>query len=228
MAEPSLAAWIVLGQKWLSVSLSFSLCESCCCMRRCRAAWESQVASPRMQAEGVMSLSELTQAEGVMSLSELTLSGFSLPICSLVTGAESFLSALSMKLDLKEKEWSGQVKVLASPPSGVLLPWQIFVPLDGHSCFLLFPSSTARGKASHVGLGFQAPHLCPPGSGGFLSSSSSPLLASLPPPSTCPPSSPSLSSISFQVPSIHLFPYLLPPPPLTPPSSTSNSSLLHL
>lgn len=88
------------------------------------------------------------QAEGITSLRELTFSAFTFPICSMVTAAESFLSLLSVKLDLKEKEWSGQVKVLASPPSGILLPWQIFAPLDGHSYFLFFPSYKARGKAS--------------------------------------------------------------------------------
>lgn len=196
-------------------------------MRRSTAMWKRQVALPWMQAEGIISLSELNPA------------GLSFPICSLVTGAESFLSVLLMKLDLKEKEWSGQVKVLASPPPGVPLPWQIFVPLDGHSYFLFFPSYKARGQASHVGLGFQAVCLCLPGSGGSGSFASLRLPCLL-----CshlsflsPPVTPSSSSSFFTSLLLHLLPGTFHPPlplsflsfPTPSPSSTLHLSfLLHL
>lgn len=76
LAESSLAAWIVLGWKWLSLRLSFSHCEAYC-MRRSRAMWERQAVLARMPADGITPLSELTPA------------GLSFPICSLVTRAES-------------------------------------------------------------------------------------------------------------------------------------------
>lgn len=182
-------------------------------MRRSRAMWERQAVLARMPADGITPLSELTPA------------GLSFPICSLVTGAESLLSCLSMKLDLKEKEWGDPVKVPTSPPQGSP-PSANICSLDGCSCFLLFHSCKARGKASHMGLGFQASHLYPPGSrvsGSFwLPLSSSSLLSSLLPLSTCHPllPSPLLSPPRYlhpppPLPSLSFHFQHLPPPPLT-------------